>query len=210
MAGDVGLRELKRRRTRETLIGAAVGLFDRYGYEAVTVTQIAAAAGVSRKTFFNYFPGKEDVVFGNPQRRLEAALRVIAGRAREPPAAALVAAVEEMLRYAGEDDLVTGMAATRLRLITAVPALQAAALRRFAAAAGQLTGALHAAYRPQLDEDSAAILVGAVLGAVLAASAAGLRRGEPPAELAASVRGAASTVAWALRPQGPGKPAVCG
>jgi AcrR family transcriptional regulator len=126
-------------------------LFDRYGYEAVTVAQIAAAAGVSRKTFFNYFPGKEDVVFSNPQRRLEAALRVIAGRAAEPPAAA-----------------------------------------------GQLTAALHAAYRPQVDEDSAAVLVGAVLGAVLAASNASLRRGDPPAKLAASVRRAARIVTVAL------------
>ena len=206
MPGDVGLRELKRRQTRGTLIEAAVGLFDRYGYEAVTVAQIAAAAGVSRKTFFNYFPGKEDVVFSNPQRRLEAALRVIAHRAGEPPAAALAAAVEEMLRYAGEDDLVTGMAATRLRLIATVPALQAAALRRFAAAAGQLTGALHAAYRPQLDEDSAAILVGAMLGAVLAASNASLRRGDPPARLAASVRRAARTVTVALQSPQPRQP----
>ncbi len=203
MPGDVGLRELKRRQTRESLIEAAVGLFDRCGYEAVTVAQIAAAAGVSRKTFFNYFPGKEDVVFSNPERRVEAALRVIAGRAGEPPAAALAAAVEEMLWYAVEDDLVTGMAATRLRLIATVPALQAAALRRFAAAAAQLTDALHAAYRTQLDEDSAAVLVGAMLGAVLAASTASLRRGDSPAELAASVRRTASTVARALWPQGP-------
>jgi hypothetical protein len=130
--------------------------------------------------------------------------------AGEPPSSALAAAVEEMLRYAAEDDLVTGMAATRLRLIATVPALQAAALRRFAAAAGQLTGALHAANRVQLDEDSAAILVGAMLGAVLAASTASLRRGDPPAELAACVRRAARTVAHVLRPPHPQGPKVSG
>lgn len=115
-----------------------------------------------------------------------------------------------MLRYAAGDDLVTGMAATRLRLIATVPALQAAALSRFAAAAGQLTGALHAAYREQLDEDSAAILVGAMLGAVLAASTTSLRRGDPPAELAASVRRAVAIVTRELRQQGPREPKVCG
>lgn len=199
MPQDVGLRERKRHETRETLIRTAVGLFDRYGYGAVTVAQIAAAAGVSTKTFFNYFPGKEDVIFINPQRRLEAALRVIADRAQEPPASALAAAVGEMLRYASEDDLVTGMAATRLWLVATVPALQAAALRRVAAAAGLLTDAVRDAYRAELDEDSAAVLVGAVLGAVVAASTASLRRGDPPAEVAACVRRAAETITRSLQ-----------
>lgn len=198
----LGLRERKRRQTREALIKAAVGLFDRYGYEAVTVAQIAAAAGVSTKTFFNYFPGKEDVVFLNPQLRVEAALRVIADPGHESPASALAAAIEEMLRYAAEDDLVTGMAATRLRLITAVPALQAGALRRVAAAAGQLANAIHAAYPAQLSEDSASVLVGAVLGAVFAATIASLRRGDPPAAVADAIRRVAGTVTRSLQPLG--------
>lgn len=199
MSEHVGLREQKRRQTREALIRTAVGLFDRNGYEAVTVAQIAATAGVSTKTFFNYFPAKEDVLFTNPQRRLEAALRVIADRAGEPPASALTAAVEEMLRYAAEDDLVTGMSATRLRLVATLPALQAAALRRVAAAAARLTDAVLDAYPAQLDEDTAAVLVGAVLGAVLAATIASLRRGDPPDAIAASVRDAAGMVARSLR-----------
>ena len=65
--------------------------------------------------------------------------------------------------------------------------------------AGQLTDARYAAYRAQLDEDSAVVLVGAMFGAVLAASNASLRRGDPPAELAASVRRAALAVAQSMR-----------
>lgn len=204
MSEDIGLglRERKRRQTREALIRAAVGLFDRYGYDAVTVAQVAASAGVSTKTFFNYFPGKEDVVFINPQRRVEAALRVIADQEHESPASALAAAIEEMLRYAAEDDLVTGMAATRLRLIATVPALQAAALRRVTAAAGQLASAMQAAYPAQLGEDSAAVLVGAVLGAVFAATIASLHRGDPPAAVAAAIRRAAGTVTRSLQALG--------
>ena len=150
------------------------------------------------------------MVFTNPQRRLKAALQVIADRAHEPPASALAAAIEEMLRYAAEDDLVTGMSATRLRLVATVPALQAAALRRVAAAAGRLTDAVHAAYPAELDEDSAAVLVGAVLGAALTASIVSLRRSNPPAEVAASVRRATAIVTRRLQssqhgiqPEGP-------
>jgi len=192
MTEDLGLRERKRRATRRALAEAAVRLFDRQGYEGTTVAEIAAAADVSTKTFFNYFPAKEDVLFINPQRRVDAALAVIAARHGEPLADVLVAAVEQMLWYTERDDLATGMAATRLHLISTVPALQAAALRRTASAAVQLTNAVYDAYQPELDEDTAAAAVGALLGAVIGVTNAGLQRGDPPRKLAAAVRRAAA------------------
>ena len=51
----MGLRERKRQQTRQELISAAMRLFGEKGYEQTTVAEIAAAAGVSTKTFFNYF-----------------------------------------------------------------------------------------------------------------------------------------------------------
>ena len=41
----------------------ARGLFAEHGFDAVTVDQVAAAADVAKKTVFNYFPTKEDLVF---------------------------------------------------------------------------------------------------------------------------------------------------
>ena len=58
-----GLRARKKRQTRAAIAAAAMDLFQARGFDAVTIADIAAAADVSRKTIFNYFPAKEDLVF---------------------------------------------------------------------------------------------------------------------------------------------------
>ena len=66
-----GLRERKKRETREAIAAAAMALFLEHGFDAVTVADVARAADVSEKTVFNYFATKEDLVFfrgGGPPR----------------------------------------------------------------------------------------------------------------------------------------------
>ena len=58
----VGLRERKRVDTRNRLMKAASGLFEKQGIEAVTVDEIAAKAVVGKGTVYNYFEAKEDIV----------------------------------------------------------------------------------------------------------------------------------------------------
>lgn len=61
-AAAEGIRARKRRETRDRITEAALNLFLERGFEATTVEQIAAAADVSARSFFHYFPTKEDVV----------------------------------------------------------------------------------------------------------------------------------------------------
>src|SRR5918994_275367 len=61
---ELGLRERKKQRTRQALRQAAVRLFLERGFEATTIADIAAAAEVAPRTFFSYYPTKEDVVLG--------------------------------------------------------------------------------------------------------------------------------------------------
>jgi AcrR family transcriptional regulator len=76
-----GLRERKKRATRETILVQAMALFTEHGYDSVTVADVARAAGVSEKTVFNYFPAKEDLVFDDGQARRDALIEAIRTRA---------------------------------------------------------------------------------------------------------------------------------
>lgn len=59
-----GRREQHKAATRRSLQDAARRKFEEHGYARTTVRDIAAAAGVTERTFFRYFPSKEDLVLG--------------------------------------------------------------------------------------------------------------------------------------------------
>lgn len=62
----MGLREQNARRTRALIAEAALGLFERHGYEATTMEQIAAAADVGTSTLYRYFPTKDSTLLDHP------------------------------------------------------------------------------------------------------------------------------------------------
>jgi AcrR family transcriptional regulator len=69
-----GLRERKKRKTRQQLTDTATEMFLERGFDSVRVSEIAEACGVSEKTVFNYFPTKESLILDHPDATL-AALR---------------------------------------------------------------------------------------------------------------------------------------
>lgn len=74
---EPGLREKKKRATRQAIVDAATELFLREGLQRTTIDEIAAVAGVARRTFFLHFASKEDVLFHHVERYGDAAATAI-------------------------------------------------------------------------------------------------------------------------------------
>lgn len=68
MQEELTLREQKRLATRDAIEDAATKLVDGRGFNDVTVEEICEAAGISRRTFFNYFDSKDAAVLGGPSK----------------------------------------------------------------------------------------------------------------------------------------------
>ncbi|WP_409461881.1 TetR/AcrR family transcriptional regulator [Amycolatopsis sp. GA6-003] len=122
-----GLRERKRRRTRETIASAALRLFRESGFDGVSVADIAAAAEISKPTLFAYFPTKEDLVIHQFMDDNGPAEIV---RTRPAGMSALSALEESFLNRLAERDPLTGLndsadAITCHTLLYSTPALLA-------------------------------------------------------------------------------------
>ncbi len=110
--------------TRARLQQVALDLFSRNGFEATTVAQIAAAAGVSQMTFFRHFPTKESAVLDDPFDPAIAA--AVADQPRDlPPLRRICAGLRTSLQAMDlpEQEQVRA----RVRLAVGSPALQAGA-----------------------------------------------------------------------------------
>lgn len=81
-----GLRERKKLRTQQELKAVALRLFVEHGFDEVTIDDIAAAAEVSKSTFYRYFESKEDVLLGGKAEALGLLSDALSRRpADEPP-----------------------------------------------------------------------------------------------------------------------------
>src|SRR5690625_2861434 len=96
MSEPTGRRELNKARTRQALVDATRELAREQGLTQVTVEDITERAGVSRRTFFNYFPNIEAVVAAGLAEPLE---RIAGAFLRRPeheePLTAIAAALRE-------------------------------------------------------------------------------------------------------------------
>jgi len=168
-----GLRERKKVATREALSAAALRLALEHGPENVRVEDIAEAAGVSPRTYNNYFSSREQAIVAaiEAERALRIGAALRARPADEPLADAVVEAVVEQYVADGEpgEDL--------LALITSAPRVRAEFLALVAGIEQPLASAIAA--RTDGDDLAPAVLGAAVSAAIRVAAERWLR---PPRE----------------------------
>jgi mycofactocin system transcriptional regulator len=117
--------------THEKIVKAALELFSRQGFSRTTVDEIAAAAGVGRRTIFRYFPSKNDIVMSDFDRVLER-LRGALGES-DPELAMMEALRRAMVLANSHDDQQLPALRIQMTLITRDPVLQGHAMIRYAA-----------------------------------------------------------------------------
>ncbi|MFJ6387046.1 TetR family transcriptional regulator [Streptomyces sp. NPDC091972] len=165
------LRERKKQRTREALLRVAIELFTTQGYDRTTVDEIADTVGVSQRTFFRYFAGKEDAALALDEMTVAHFVDAVRARpAHEPPLEALRQAVLEgwdTLHEVVESVVPVARFLAMYRVIESTPVLLAAHLRRSAEVEEVLTRLL--AEREGLDAatDPRPRLLVAVFSAVM-------------------------------------------
>jgi AcrR family transcriptional regulator len=163
----VGLRERKKAKTKAAIRGHAMRLFQKQGYQATTVEQIAEAAEVSPSTFFRYFPTKEDVVLTDDYDPL-----ILAAFRAQPAELSPVAALRAAMRavFAGLPPEQVELERERQALIQSVPELRAAMLDGLRATIQLIAEAMAERVGRRPDEFAVRTLAGAILGVVLASS----------------------------------------
>ncbi|MFE9747757.1 TetR family transcriptional regulator [Saccharothrix saharensis] len=117
-----GLRDRTRRAVRAELAAVALGLFADQGFDRTTVDQIARAAGMTKRSFFRYFPTKEDAAFAGVDVIGENVVQALRERpSAEPPWRSLHQVLREWQARIHASD----QAVESLRLIESTPSLRA-------------------------------------------------------------------------------------
>ncbi len=161
------LRERKKSAIRRALVTAANARFHEAGFELTTIESICEDAGISRRTFFRYFPTKEDLVFPHRRERLARFLELLQ---QSPQSLSPLANLREVAQvFAKEYVQNRDQLVAQQRLIQRTPALLAREHeidRDWEAAMVQAFAARHGS-GPQA-ELHARVLAGAAIGVIRA------------------------------------------
>lgn len=127
-----GLRERKKRETRQAISDIATALFAGRGFDAVTISQVAEAAGVAKMTVTNYFPRKEDLVFDRADTIISGLADAI--NARRPGESMLAAVRRSYAEAVERADVTLGLVGPEFaRMIQDSPVLASRGLEILAA-----------------------------------------------------------------------------
>ncbi|MGW1653043.1 acyl-CoA-like ligand-binding transcription factor [Streptomyces atratus] len=140
MESSVGLRERKKEATRQAVHEATLRLTVEHGFDHVTVEAVADAAGISRRTFSNYFTGKEDALLHGEEQQIRDLVRTVRDRPAEETAwAALRAAMTQFAERVAPPEREWAL---RTRLAMQHPSLLARQLANHAALERDLADAV--------------------------------------------------------------------
>lgn len=172
-----GLRERKKRQTREAIQNHALRLYQEQGYDATTIEQIADAADVSPSTFFRYFPTKSETVLYD---RLDPVF--VDMLLRQSPDKSLPTAIRDAMRETLEGLGAEGLAleVTRMRLVAEVPELRGAAAQNIDSSVPVFVEAIAQRIGRDPDDEDVLMWVGAMTGVILVALFRALSREEDP------------------------------
>jgi len=162
----MALREQKKEQTREAIIAAAFGLFERQGFEQTTVDEIAAASTVSRRTFFRYFGTKEAVVFPDRDQRFPRFQALLAET--QPGESPFGRVKRALLALAGDYMSSREQVRARRRIVDRSPALQAYDLELDREWEATIARALLPKRARKRDRRRAALIAGALMGGIRA------------------------------------------
>jgi AcrR family transcriptional regulator len=162
-----GRRDRKKQQTREALTRAALRLVDERGIDRVTVEEIAEAADVSPRTFFNYFATKDEALIGDQfEDDHETRERFLAIGRSVPTTRAMLTALGPVVEAVQQD---RELWLLRLRVAAANPSLLASLISR--ASMAERSSAKDIAERLGVDPDSPyPLLAAALTGAAMRAS----------------------------------------
>ncbi|CCP12205.1 HTH-type transcriptional regulator betI [Stenotrophomonas maltophilia SKK35] len=195
MTPPPGRREQRKAETRQAISDVATELIIRRGFEAVSMSEIAEAAGVSRKTVFNYFASKEDLVFDRDEEARALLREGMLARNDMAPLGAFQSLVRQLLDSGHPLLRINAGAAAFWATVAASPVLVAHARRLQAQLSDDLAQLMaDAAGRPASDAE-ARLGAGMLMASMVAAYEKGLasqQHGEDPREamLQLIVRGA--------------------
>jgi AcrR family transcriptional regulator len=181
-----GLRERKKQQTRAALSWAALRLAVERGPAAVTVEDIAAEAGVSPRTFNNYFASKyEAIVWRHLDRFARVADQLRTRPAGEPLWTALTGAAEAVFGTPDPaDPAPTAEWTAGVRQLMAQPELRGEFVKAAAAAERELAAAVAERTGTDPDQDMYPRLVAAAVGTAVHVASEQWLRADPPVALA--------------------------
>jgi AcrR family transcriptional regulator len=161
-----GLRERRRVRVKLMVQAEALKLFADKGYEQTTIDDIAHASAMSPRTFFRYFPTKEDVVLWDEYDELSFA-ELLGSQEHEDPLVRLITTVRQII--AGVHDRDRDLLLARTRLSFRVPEIRARFLDQQASTMGALYPQLAAALGGDPDDLGLRVMLSALFAAMLVA-----------------------------------------